>query len=110
MAPSDRIDGAPVGSAASVLPPIVLPVLPAQYRPSRHPGAIAARRRAAQQAVDDVADGLTVIDATTVLALVVVRRDDDGSIVVDASARGLSKPDAADVLRRVADRWAAPVA
>lgn len=48
--------------------------------------------------------GIAVVDGRDALAIVIIRRTDDG-IAVDAHANGISKRAAADVLREVASHW-----
>lgn len=50
---------------------------------------------------------LIAIDGTEALASVLIRPTPDGNgIVVEAWANGITKPDAAKVLRQVAAMWA----
>ena len=79
------------------------------YNANRHPAAIAARRRAEQRAAAEaaIADGAELIDGRGALALVIIRpsTETEGGLTVEAQASGISKPDAAYVLRQIADRW-----
>jgi hypothetical protein len=82
-------------------PPFATPPL---YDGNMHPAALAARRRAEQLAAIDA--GAELIDGRDAIALVVFRKVGDG-VEVEARAVGISKPDAAVLLRQIADRWAA---
>ncbi|WP_309029044.1 hypothetical protein [Streptomyces alfalfae] len=49
---------------------------------------------------------MTAIDGTDALAFVIIRPgQSEGTVAIEAAARGLSKPAAARVLRQVADMW-----
>lgn len=49
---------------------------------------------------------MVAIDGTDALAFVIVRPGEtEGGVSIEAAARGLSKQDAAAVLRHVADLW-----
>ena len=50
------------------------------------------------------------VDGMDALAFVIVRPGAEGFVEVEASARGMTKGDAADVLEQVAARWRAEVA
>ncbi|WP_225825658.1 hypothetical protein [Streptomyces naphthomycinicus] len=53
---------------------------------------------------------ITAIDGTDALAFVIIRPgQSDGSVSIEAAAKGLSKPAAAHLLRQVADLWDAEV-
>lgn len=53
---------------------------------------------------------MTVVDGTEALAYVIIKPGrNDRRIVVDAAANGISKADAAYVLRQVADQWDPPI-
>ncbi|GAA2107848.1 hypothetical protein [Streptomyces synnematoformans] len=51
-------------------------------------------------------DTFVAVDGRDTLAFVIVRPGStDGSVAVESSARGLSKTNAAHILRQVADMW-----
>ena len=81
---------------------------PPLYDGNMHPAALAARRRDEQRALaeDAIARGAEMIDGRDAVAVVVFRAV-DGGVQVEARADGISKPDAAALLRQLADRWAA---
>lgn len=55
-------------------------------------------------ASDDVT--MTAVDGTDALAFVIIRPGQtDGTVSIEAVAKGFSKPAAAHVLRQVADMW-----